>query len=131
MASKIEIAQHKDRFLSALLAAPDVAEAARAAGIGLRTGYRYLSDDEFKERYAEARREAVKLAIAKLQATMAVAVEALRAVLCDNEASPNAKVAAARTLLDLGLKANEQDDLALRVCALENEIRKFSAALAA
>lgn len=131
MASKIDLAQRHDKFLSALLASPDVAEAARTAGIGLRTAYRYLGDQEFKERYAEARREAVNLAISKLQAAMSEAVGALRAILSGAEASPSARVAAARTLLDLGLKATETDDLSARVAALEKEINKFSSACAA
>ena len=131
MAPKIDIDRKQDHLLHALLTEPGVDEAAKKAGVSSRTAYRYLADEDFQARYAEARRQAVKQAIASLQGAMSEAVQALRGILEDGEASPNAKVAAARTLLDLGLRATETEDLAGRVGALEKEIQKFNAACAA
>jgi len=131
MAAKIDIDRKQDHLLHALLTEPGVDEAAKKAGVSSRTAYRYLADEDFQQKYAEARRQAVKQAIASLQGAMSQAVEALRLILSDREASPNARVAAARTLLDLGLKATETEDLAGRVAALEKEIHKFSSACAA
>jgi len=53
---------------------------------------------------------------------MSEAVETLRSVMADADAPASSRVAAARAMLDLGLKSVEIEDLVERVDALEKQI---------
>lgn len=108
-----------DSAIVALLEAPSVPAAAKLAGIPERTLYRWISREDFQDEYQEARRLVVQQALARLQAVMCQAVNALRDVLVNEEAPPSSRVSAARAVLELGIKATEIEDLERRVNALE------------
>lgn len=109
------------KALSALMAGASVTDAAQQAGVSERTLYRYLADSTFDAAYRAARRRAVGQATTKLQQIAGEAVEMLRAVMTDTEASDRARVAAASKILDLAYKAVELDDLESRIKALEEK----------
>ncbi len=108
-----------DGAIVALLEAPSVPAAAKLAGIPERTLYRWISREDFQDEYQEARRIVVQQALARLQAVMCQAVNALRDVLVNEEAPPSSRVSAARAVLELGIKATEIEDLERRVNSLE------------
>ena len=67
----------------------------------------------------EARREAYGDALCRIQAGLGKAVDALLAVVEDDQATPSARVSAARTLLEHGHRAEDALELRHRLAALE------------
>lgn len=108
------------RAVLALLVQPDVASAASAANVAVRSLYRWLRDDpDFQREYARLRREATRQAIAAIQQTAGGAARVLAEIAADKDAPPSARVAAASKILDLAIKAVELEDLDQRLTALE------------
>ena len=77
----------KTRAMLAMLESPTLKEAASAARVGETTLWRWSQEPEFKAAYMEARREAVKQAIAHLQSATGEAVTCLRDVMKSAKAS--------------------------------------------
>jgi hypothetical protein len=110
----------QDRAIVALLNEPNVAKAATAAGVGERTLYRWLAeDDRFKKAFLRARREAFSQAIGMMQRYAPAAVNALAKVFTDSTAPHSSRVSAASAVLKYGREGIELDDLAARVESLE------------
>jgi hypothetical protein len=114
-ADKLSSKQHK--AIAVLMASTTIATAAKAAGVEDRTIYRWLDEPAFDAAYRAARREAVKIATARLQQVGGAAV----VVLCQLMANGTQaiKLSAAKTVLDLAIKAIELEDIAARLAALE------------
>lgn len=109
----------KDNAIIALLTAPNIDEAAKIVGVGASTLYRWLKLPEFQEELKEARRQAVALAIGKLQRSTSAAVGVLQSVAEDKEAPASARVSAAKTIIEMALKAVELDDVIRRLDEIE------------
>ncbi|AJC60168.1 hypothetical protein [Streptomyces sp. 769] len=92
-------------------------QAAKAAGVSGRTILRWLDDPEFRQEVDGTRTELLHLAVGRLAAASTKAVDALVDAL-DNERG-QARVQAARTLLDACLSLRESLDLEQRLAALE------------
>ena len=114
----------KDAAILALVTEPTIADAAKKAGISHATLHRWLQIKDFKDAYREAKREAVSAAIARLQRTATEAVDALRDVMNDTESPASARVSAARSILEIAIKAVELEDFERRLEALERMIMK-------
>ena len=108
------------RFLSAMLTARTVAGAARQAGIAERTAYLYLSTPHIQAALDHALDDALSHTAHQATAAMDQALAALRAILDDPAASPAARIAAARTILQVGPRLHESVTLTQRVATLEN-----------
>jgi len=115
--------RHKGRenadaaLVAALAAGRTVQEAARTAGVSERTVYRRLEDPTFTCQVDAARDAMVSQAVARLSAATTAAVDALRGLL--DSPLDFARLAAARSILELTLKFREHDELTARVTALE------------
>lgn len=109
----------EDAALVALISEPTLREAAKKAGIGEATLWRWLQDPEFQDKYITARRQAVSQSITQLQKISSEAVETLREVMISKETPPASRVTAARAVLEMSIKAVEVEDLAVRIEALE------------
>lgn len=101
----------KEKALAALLTSKTKNEAAAAAGIAPRTLRDYLADPEFQAAYAAAFRNLVTDATREAQATLSPAICVLRAIMEDEEENTGARIAAARTLLEYGLRFTEFSDI--------------------
>lgn len=124
MATPGELSPKQHRAISALLTSPNVKAAAAAAQVGERTLWRWLQDDpSFIEAYRAARERIVGQAVAVIQGLMGEAAGTLRAVMSDTEAPSSARVSAAKTALDMGLRAKEVDELEARILAIEKQIK--------
>ena len=110
----------KRRFVAAMVTARSVAEAARIAKIGARTAWRYLADPEVKRALSLALDGMMTVVTRRTVDAIAGALDTLRAVQGDDDASPSARVAAARTVMQAGPRLRETNDLAARVTALEH-----------
>jgi len=114
----------KDAAIVALVTEPTIADAAKKAGISHATLHRWLQIKDFKDAYREAKREAVSAAISRLQQTATEAVDALRDVMNDTVSPASARVSAARSILEIAIKAVELEDFERRLEALERMIMK-------
>lgn len=111
--------RNQEKAIAALLANPSIPAAAKAIEVGESTLSRWLKVSSFQAAYRSARKQVVSLAIAKVQAAMTEAVDTLKAVINDAESPASTRVAAARTILDLGIKSVEIEDFEERIKILE------------
>jgi uncharacterized membrane protein (DUF106 family) len=114
-----KLSRKKDQAVMALITEPTIKAAAQKVGITTPTLHKWLKLSEFKAAYREARREAVTVAIARLQQAAAEAVEALRAIMNDTSKPASARVSAARSILELAFMGIEIEDLEVRIEELE------------
>jgi len=96
-----------------------VSQAALKAGVSERTVYRRLQLPEFQARIDAFQEETLQRAAAVLTAAAQEGIHSLVA-LQDNSTPPNVRRAAARDILDMGLRLREAADLEKRLAALEN-----------
>lgn len=105
----------KEKALSALLTNKTKQDAARAAGITSRTLTTYLSDPEFQAAYAKAFQQLVTDATREAQQALSPALSALLKIVLDDKAAEKKccanRIAAARTLLEYGLRLTEFNDI--------------------
>ncbi|MFP4477721.1 MAG: hypothetical protein ACLFOY_19345 [Desulfatibacillaceae bacterium] len=121
-AKKEDLTARQDKAVRALLTAPSIRDAATVAGVGERTLWRWLQEEDFQAAYREARNLALRAAIGRVQSLLAEALGTLGAVMADVEAPASARVSAAKTVLDVGLRAHEQESLEARIQALETAL---------
>ena len=99
------------KALSALLTCPTKAAAAKAAGISESTLRVYLSDPAFQEQYRAAFAQLVTDATRQAQKALSPALSALRSIVEDENEGAGSRIAAARTLLEYGLRLTEFNDI--------------------
>lgn len=114
----------KEEALAALLTTGTHKEAAAKAGISARTLSAYLSDPEFRKKYETELTKITQNASVKLKKYMGEAVDVLHATATDQDTGATAKVAAARAILDYGLKVSEMEDLRSKLEEIEERIRQ-------
>lgn len=110
------------RFCTALLEARTIREAAKMAGIGEATAWRYLASPRVRQTLSERQGAMLAQASAALVADMAEARKTLRSIMGDATAAPGVRVAAARAVLEAGLRLFELASLAERVAELERRL---------
>jgi len=113
------LGRKQEDAIAALLTQRNVEEAARAAGIGVRTLLRWLKLPEFQSAYRQARRDAFGQAIARLQQGTSAAATTLLKVMIDPGAPASVRVRAADSVLNHATKAIEIEEIEARVAALE------------
>ena len=125
MAGNGQKTRQREKAICGLLQQPTITQAAVYAGVSEGTLYRWLRKDAaFQAAYAEARRECVRQATARLQRACSVAVQTLEEVMGDSEAPSSSRVSAAKSVLELAFKAVEIEELDARVTALEERTNK-------
>ncbi len=103
----------------ALLQTDTIRAAAKVAGVGEASIYRWLQDSKFQCAYRDAKRRVVDQAVTQLQQACGEAVAVLRSIMQDSNNPSSSRVASARTILDMAIRAVEIEDLALRIERLE------------
>jgi hypothetical protein len=111
--------RQKEAAIIGLLTQPTFDEAAKFAHVSSTTLWRWQQDPGFQAEYLRARRQAMGRAMAQLQQASFTAVKTLKEIMEDPKASASARVMAARTVLEMGLRATEVDDHGSRLSALE------------
>ena len=109
----------KEKALQALLVSRTRAEAAKVAGIAESTLRVYMKDDAFMERYKEA--SAAMLRDASMQARQGLshALSTLREIVENENEQTQARITAARSVLEYSLKLCEQTDILEQLRELE------------
>ena|SRR5947209_8224396 len=114
-----KLGRKKEEAIAALLTQRNFEEAARVAGVGVRTLYRWSNEPNFDEAYREARRAAFSQSVARLQQASSAAVSTLLKIMVDPNAPAASRVRAAGSVLDHATKAIEVEDIEVRVSELE------------
>lgn len=104
----------KDKVMAALLCSLTEKEAAEKAGVTDRTVRNYLADEDFYKEYREKRRQMVSKATGALQKSMVAAAVTLDFIMRNSEKMVE-RMAAAKCILDYGLRYTEMNDLLDRV----------------
>jgi ABC-type phosphate transport system ATPase subunit len=99
-------------------------DAIKASGISSRQLSRYKNEPDFQAAIKEVQREIYGQTIAAIVGAMGVATTTLVEICKNEESSDAARVSAARSLLENGLKAFGQQDLNERVAELEDFINE-------
>lgn len=110
---------NEERALSALLTSKTKLEAAEKAGITDRTMRRYFEDPEFCQRYREAFAGVIEDATRQAQALLMPALSTLQTVMEDEEIPAQARITAAKSIIDYSLKLTEQADVLEQLRELE------------
>lgn len=110
---------NREKLLAALVNCNTKAEAARIAGVTTKTIYAYLRDPAFKKEYEEAKRHLILDASDQIQRSLAPSITALNEIATDPEAGKTARVQAARSILEYGIRLAEYTDHEARIKALE------------
>ena len=111
----------QEKTIMALLTELTYSRAAKKAGIGETTLYRWLDDDEFNRAFKHARKKAFSQSISHLQQATASAVETLQNIMENEEAPASSRVTAAKTVIEMEYKAYEMEDLTEEL----DEIKQF------
>ena len=117
--SGVKFGRKQEEAIAALLTQRNVEDAARAAGIGVRTLLRWLKIAEFQSAYRQARREAFGQAVARLQQGTSAAATTLLKTMIDPATPASVKVRAAEAIFNHAAKSIEIEDIEARVAALE------------
>jgi len=111
----------QNRAILALLSNPNVRSAAASIKVSEQTLFRWLRDSAFQTEYQTAKREAVQQATAYLRNSLGEAVGVIIGIMNDTKSSPGVRLAAAKAVLELGIRAVELEDIEVRLSALEAE----------
>jgi hypothetical protein len=116
----------QEKAIMALLSEPTIKLAAKKAGVGETTLYRWMQEETFDKAYKEARKKTLDQTISRLQQTTTNAVQTLKDVMEDKEAPASSRVTAAKTVLEMSFKAYELQDLASKIEEMEKYIEEQS-----
>ena len=111
--------------LPIIAAAPTIAQAAGAAGIGQNTLRRWLEDDDFREELTSLRQESAQLARQELQGLMLRSVSVLTEAMDDPDMA--IRLRAARYALSFAVQICEAEKLRSDIQALEDALPLWAA----
>lgn len=111
--------ENQTKALQALLVCPTRKDAAKMAGIDVTTLRRYFKNEDFIAAYKDSFSALVDEATKQAQQSLSPAIQTLKEICEDKAAGHMARISAARSLLEYGLKLGEHNDLAARVAELE------------
>ena len=118
-----KLGRKHEQAIAALMTQRNVDEAAKVAGVGVRTLWRWLKNPDFQAGYREARRTAFSQSIARLQQGGSAAATTLIKIMVDPKEPAAARVRAADCVLSHGVRAIEIEDLAARMDQLERAVQ--------
>jgi hypothetical protein len=122
----IKLSAPKTRAVLALLGGMNFTEASQAAGIVISTLWRWMREPDFKQALREGRLDLMEGAVGKIQQACSEAVETLQSVMRNEQSPASSRVAAARCVIEMALKAVELQDIESRLTALELAVKERS-----
>ena len=113
----------RDRAVLALLSESTIIRAAKRAGVNEKTLRGWMADDEdFCLKLAVARRATFDAGMRQIQVLTSRAVETLAALM--KSAPPAVRLAAARSVLDLGIHQHEAEAICSRIDQIEARLQE-------
>lgn len=113
------------KAVEALLTAPTIQKAAKAAGVSYTQLRRWLEQPVFAEAYRRARSVVFETTLANLQSVTSSAIEVLSSIMNDKANAASVRVNAAGKLLEAGFRSREMMETERRLAELE---ARFAAA---
>jgi hypothetical protein len=104
-------------FLAALITATSIEAAARQARVASKTAHRWLKMSHFDRAYACVRKHIVVHALAQIELAAPEAVQTIKDLLAND--NPTVQIYAAKSIMDMALKATLFDDHEQRLQVLE------------
>jgi len=117
-----DLTTRQRRAVAALLTERNVTAAAKKANVGERTLFTWFADSRFRLAVREAEGDAIDAASRRLVGLADGAIDALSAVLADQESGAAVKLRAAEAILGHLLKLRELGTLEARIAALEGRL---------
>ena len=116
-------ADRKDELIiAALLSNPTVRAASAACGVSETQIYARLRTAAFKEKYDAARREILEQNTAYIQGMVSEAIQKMRDVMNDPDASQQVQLNAAEAITRNSLKLPEQADILAQLAELKKAV---------
>ena len=116
-------ADRKDELIiSALIGNPTVRAAAAACGVSETQIYARLRNATFKEKYDAARREVLEHSAAYIQGMVSEAIQKMRDIMNDPDASQQVQLNAEEAITRNSLKLTEQADILQQIAELKKAV---------
>lgn len=113
---------NKEKIALNLLTYPTLKETAEKSGISEATLYRLRKDAGFQAILKSVKNEIFNDAMQKAQGYTLEALEVLRNVMKDEDATDSSRVSAARSILDIGITLFEDENIIQRLLELEGRL---------
>ena len=114
--------RNDETLIAALISNPTIKAAATACGVSERYIYGRLRDPAFKEKYDAARREMLEQSTAFIQGITSEAIQKMREVMNDPDASQQTQLNAAESIMRNSLKFTEQNDILTQLAELKKAV---------
>ena len=115
-------ARKDELIISALIGNPTVRAAATACGVSETQIYTRLRTAAFREKYDAARRELLEQSTAYIQGIVSEAIQKMRDVMNDPNASQQVQLNAAEAITRTSLKLTEQADILAQIAELKKAV---------
>lgn len=116
-------AERKDELIiSALISNPTVRAAAAVCGISEKQIHTRLRQPAFRAKYDAARRELLEQSTAYIQGIVSEAIQKMRDVMNDPDASQQVQLNAAEAITRTSLKYTEQNDILTQLAELKKAV---------
>ena len=115
-------ARKDEIIIAALIGNPTVRAASKACGISETQIYARLRTPAFKKRYDDARREVLEQSTAYIQGIVSEAIQKMRSVMNDPDASQQVQLNAAEAITRNSLKLTEQADILAQIAELKKAV---------
>ncbi|MCI3029767.1 hypothetical protein LMF32_12000 [Desemzia sp. C1] len=113
---------NKDEIAMNLLTSRTINEAADRSSVSTSTLYRLRKQASFQKILTRVKDELFQETMKKAQSYALDSLEVLREVAVDEDANDSSRVSAARTIIDIGLAANEQEHIIHKLDDLERRL---------
>ncbi|GAP05915.1 phage terminase, small subunit [Anaerolinea thermolimosa] len=120
-----DLTARQKRFIQALLTSKSAREAARQAGVGEKTAYRWLRLPQVQSALAEAEALMMGEVMRRLLGMQGAAADALDEIVSDRRL-PAARLQAAKMILDNLLRLRSAVELETRLAELERKLEQVS-----
>jgi hypothetical protein len=115
----LELSPKQSQAIRSLLAKPSINEAAKDAGVNVRTIHRWMGEPAFRQALTQAEDQAINAATRRLVGISEVAVAVIASIMADRTVHAGTRLRAAQAVLDNLLKLVELRNLSERISALE------------
>lgn len=122
MATKASAERKDEIIIAALISNPTVAAASAACGVSKTQIHARLRKPAFKEKYEAARREVLEQSAAYIQGMVSEAIQKMRDVMNDPNASQQVQLNAAEAITRNSLKLTEQADILAQLAELKKAV---------
>lgn len=106
----------------AILTTSTFDEASKKAGVSVATIGRYRKDTEFQKVLNKIKEQLFNESMQKAQGYCLESLEVLKVIMNDEMATDSSRVSAARTILELGISANDKKCIIEKIEKLERRI---------